>query len=676
MKSPETAELLRQYVREDSQEAFTALVERYTPVVYGAAMRHTGRRDIAADVAQRVFTDLARRAKAMTWDERLGAWLHRRAVFAASDVLKSEIRRRVRETEASRHMHDSSDPSAAHAVPVAMLDKALQSLSAADRHALTLRYLEERDFNAVGTALGISGDAAQKRVTRALEKLRVLFVRRGVVLTAATLTSCLTSEANAQVPAGLTNAIASTALKARAGGWWFKVWPAARAALAGAAGVLAIAAVPLWKQQERIAARQSPAVAETNRFSSVASTARPPWPKPVKMPMVEEGLTLEEIVKRLAILMRQPATPLVMERGNALQEMLDEGDALRILPLLAAEFPDGIPESDWFEFDTLYAAAAGIDEQATLAWAKRHLKDEAQLAAICRILSNGGPKSLEDIQDWLPLILKPNKNDCSPLESNASDLLAAVTESLPLDEAAKKLVALAAAHDSRVPLDALKARLAGGEDKGQAADWQCAWRALQQLTSPQRRHNARRGILRKLAEISFNDARAFVESMPAEERAAYASLVVFPRAKGNPGIPDVFPSDIVHDIPPPGISPAEPPDADWTPHVEWLAKMAPESVPGAMGAWHQHSPEQMTAWLEKHPASVTPALSRGLLVNLAVEALPSDEAAREEAVQQITSRVRPLVQLWKRADPKALEEFLNSSFFYPNRDIIRQCAQP
>src|SRR2546430_10762678 len=50
------------------------------------------------------------------------------------------------------------------------LDQGLNELNSSDRHALVLRFLKRQDFRAVGAALGISEDSAQKRVSRALEK--------------------------------------------------------------------------------------------------------------------------------------------------------------------------------------------------------------------------------------------------------------------------------------------------------------------------------------------------------------------------------------------------------------------------------------------------------------------------------------------------------------------------
>jgi DNA-binding Lrp family transcriptional regulator len=92
------------------------------------------------------------------------------------------------------------------------LDESLNQLNSADRDALVLRFLKQQDLRAVGEALGISDDAAQKRVDRALEKLHVLLKRRGATLSAAALGTALATEAVTAAPAGLASAITAAAL--------------------------------------------------------------------------------------------------------------------------------------------------------------------------------------------------------------------------------------------------------------------------------------------------------------------------------------------------------------------------------------------------------------------------------------------------------------------------------
>ena len=68
-----------------------------------------------------------------------------------------------------------------------LLDEAMAQLREKDRDALVLRFFQNRSLQEVGAALGIEEGAAQKRVSRGLEKLRTFFGRRGVTLSAAVI---------------------------------------------------------------------------------------------------------------------------------------------------------------------------------------------------------------------------------------------------------------------------------------------------------------------------------------------------------------------------------------------------------------------------------------------------------------------------------------------------------
>lgn len=68
----------------------------------------------------------------------------------------------------------------------------------------------------MGAALGITEDAAQKRVSRALEKLHVLLKHRGATLSAAALGTALATEAVAAAPVGLAGSVAGAALASAA----------------------------------------------------------------------------------------------------------------------------------------------------------------------------------------------------------------------------------------------------------------------------------------------------------------------------------------------------------------------------------------------------------------------------------------------------------------------------
>ncbi len=67
---------------------------RYLNLVYFAALRQVGG-DVhrAEDVAQQVFTRLARKASALSGRQTLAGWLHTTTRFAAREIKRTERRR-------------------------------------------------------------------------------------------------------------------------------------------------------------------------------------------------------------------------------------------------------------------------------------------------------------------------------------------------------------------------------------------------------------------------------------------------------------------------------------------------------------------------------------------------------------------------------------------------------
>src|SRR3984957_18666397 len=85
-------ELLGQFAREQSQDAFTELVNRHLSLVYSAALRQVRSPHLAEEVAQAVFTNLARNAAKLSSGTNLSAWLYHVTRHAAIDVVRTEAR--------------------------------------------------------------------------------------------------------------------------------------------------------------------------------------------------------------------------------------------------------------------------------------------------------------------------------------------------------------------------------------------------------------------------------------------------------------------------------------------------------------------------------------------------------------------------------------------------------
>ena len=217
-------ELLRQYASARSEEAFAELVRRHVNLVYSAALRQVGGdAHLAHDVAQSVFTDLARKAASLCRRESLTGWLYTSAHFAASKMVRAENRRREREEQ---FMRDPAHDTAADADweklrPI--LDAAMHGLKETDREAVLLRYFENRPYAEVAAKLGLNENAARMRVERALEKLRALLARKAITTTAA-LASVLSANAVQVAPSALAATLTHTSIAAAGAGTSFALF--------------------------------------------------------------------------------------------------------------------------------------------------------------------------------------------------------------------------------------------------------------------------------------------------------------------------------------------------------------------------------------------------------------------------------------------------------------------
>lgn len=215
---PDDAELLKSYARDGAKDVFGELVNRYLPLVYHAALRQVGGNEYTAeDVAQIVFTRLARKASQLTGHRALAGWLHTTTRFAASEVMRAERRRRAREQEAY-HMHvlaneEAGEPGVQWESLRPVIDDAVAALDARDREAVLLRFFSGLPLAQIGAKLNVSENAARMRVQRALDKLHVVLARRGITSTSAALGVVLANQAAAMtVPAGLAATVASSAI--------------------------------------------------------------------------------------------------------------------------------------------------------------------------------------------------------------------------------------------------------------------------------------------------------------------------------------------------------------------------------------------------------------------------------------------------------------------------------
>lgn len=240
------SELLRRYVAEKAEPAFAELVHRHIDLVFSAALRQTGGdRQMAEEVTQGVFTDLARKASRLQDHTSLAGWLYTSTRYGASSARRSDRRRQVREQQAiAMQQLLPPEPSVDWDQLRPLLDEAMHALNESDRQAVLLRFFNHLPLAEVGAHLAVSENTARMRVDRALDKLRGYLEKRGFATTGAVLAALLSNHAVAAAPTGLAAAVtpAAVAAGATAAAGGLTAWIGAKGLLA-TAGVVAILVV-------------------------------------------------------------------------------------------------------------------------------------------------------------------------------------------------------------------------------------------------------------------------------------------------------------------------------------------------------------------------------------------------------------------------------------------------
>jgi RNA polymerase sigma factor (sigma-70 family) len=213
-------QLLKDYAAKNSQEAFRALVQRYSGMVYHAALRQTGNPHAAEEVAQVVFIALAQKADRIPRQPTLYGWLFRATRFAVLNQARQSANRERHEQETVA-MQPITEPNEADSTWERLtphLNDALDKLSAGDRELLMIRYFGNKSHKEVAEALGVSEETARKRLSRAMERLREIFARRGVVVSSLALAAAFAAHGAKAAPMEAASSWAEVAMAKAAAG--------------------------------------------------------------------------------------------------------------------------------------------------------------------------------------------------------------------------------------------------------------------------------------------------------------------------------------------------------------------------------------------------------------------------------------------------------------------------
>jgi RNA polymerase sigma factor (sigma-70 family) len=205
-------DLVREYRARQSEPAFETLVRRHLNLVYSTALRQIGNPAQAEEITQAVFIILARKAARLRPNTVLAAWLHETARYVSASFLRGELRRRRREQEAYMQstLQTPSDGSPWEQL-APQLDEAIGRLRSDERDVVLLRYFQNQSAREIAAALNIGEAAAQKRLTRAVERLRLDFFQRGIDVSTVALSGAVLTNAVQAAPAHLTASVLAAA---------------------------------------------------------------------------------------------------------------------------------------------------------------------------------------------------------------------------------------------------------------------------------------------------------------------------------------------------------------------------------------------------------------------------------------------------------------------------------
>ena len=213
-------ELLDRFVDRADEAAFTLLVGRHGRLVYNACLRILRNAADADDAFQAAFFVLARKAGAIRKRASVASWLYgvayRIALRAKVARSRAPAQGALTNDEVAMAPHDSTDGAWRELRP--LLDGEMDRLPEIYRAPLLLCYFEGKSNEEAARQLGWPCGTVKGRLARARVLLRDRLARRGVNLSTAALTACLTEQAMAApVPTHLVSTTVSATMTVAAG---------------------------------------------------------------------------------------------------------------------------------------------------------------------------------------------------------------------------------------------------------------------------------------------------------------------------------------------------------------------------------------------------------------------------------------------------------------------------
>jgi RNA polymerase sigma factor (sigma-70 family) len=298
------AELLHRFASQQDEDAFRALVDRYTGLVFHTAWRCTSDAELSREVSQSVFTLLAQKAARLDAGQGLAGWLHRTATMAARNARRRETRRLRAMNALQTSLADfAQTPEDALHPALPHLDEALERLAERDREVLLAHYYSGRTYREIAAFRQESEAAVQRRASRALEKLSIFLRRSGVAVPSAVLGAGLSGVLQTSAPAGLVPLNVSSMMGGTKGLAAAALGPVlGRAAiLLMAGGLSAVAAYAVAGNLNTAASSQPPMITQRNAGGNASPLG---GLKPLAIPRTGPAGTWQALVAQAAAELR------------------------------------------------------------------------------------------------------------------------------------------------------------------------------------------------------------------------------------------------------------------------------------------------------------------------------------------------------------------------------------
>lgn len=181
-----TVEELARSAAEGSEESFAQLVALHEKRVYTLALRMTGNREDAADVAQEAFLSAWKGLPSFRGDAGFSTWLYRLTSNAAVDHLRRTRRQRgetsLDDAALGLDVQDPAPTPQEQAESKSLREAVrwgLGELSGEHRRILLLREYQELSYEEIAGRLNVDLGTVKSRLSRARGALRKILLKSG-----------------------------------------------------------------------------------------------------------------------------------------------------------------------------------------------------------------------------------------------------------------------------------------------------------------------------------------------------------------------------------------------------------------------------------------------------------------------------------------------------------------